>query len=151
MTIAECFDMQHKGCFIVDNMSTTGNSFAPDHASQMSFFCGHSTECDVFNSQRLLDIAKSNVEKHFAVVGVLEDWEMSLEVLENYIPRFFAGSREAFKENEEIRHVNKNIYKPKTPTEFKQKLSEKLSKEIEFYHFCRQRLRKQYLALQEGF
>lgn len=32
-----------------------------------------------------------NVEKHFAVVGVLEEMDMSLRVLETYIPKFFAG------------------------------------------------------------
>ena len=36
-----------------------------------------------------MSIAKRNVEKYFAVVGVLELLDLSLEVLENYVPRFF--------------------------------------------------------------
>ena len=36
-----------------------------------------------------MSIAQRNVEKYFAVVGVLEFLDQSLEVLEHYIPRFF--------------------------------------------------------------
>lgn len=31
------------------------------------------------------------VEKDFAVVGILEDWDKTLAVLEHYIPRYFKG------------------------------------------------------------
>ena len=36
--------------------------------------------------------AKENVEKHYAVVGVLEDFNKTLAVLEHYIPTIFKGS-----------------------------------------------------------
>ena len=36
-----------------------------------------------------MSIAQRNVEKYFAVVGVLEFLDQSLEVLEHYVPRFF--------------------------------------------------------------
>ena len=36
-------------------------------------------------------MAKKNIEKHFGVVGVLEDFNKTLTVLENYIPMFFRG------------------------------------------------------------
>ena len=38
-----------------------------------------------------LETAKANVVKHYAVVGVLEMWDESLEVMENTLPFFFAG------------------------------------------------------------
>ena len=60
--------------------------FAP---LQISFYCGHEPECDEFGSEAALSIAKRNVEKYFAVVGVLESLDKSLEVLEHYVPRFF--------------------------------------------------------------
>ena len=53
----------------------------------------HDARCQIFQ----------NVEKYFAVVGVLEDFDMSLEVLESYLPRFFAGVREEVKRNSTIR------------------------------------------------
>ena len=36
--------------------------------------------------------AKDNVEKHYTVVGVLEDFNKTLAVLEHYVPRIFKGS-----------------------------------------------------------
>ncbi len=146
----DCFRRKQKGCHVEENFSVHNNPWMPDMASQMTFFCGHGPQCDAFNSKRMLDIAKSNVEKHFAVVGVLEDWDMSLEVLEAYVPRFFAEAREAYATNEEIRHVNKNIYKPKTEKAVKRELAAKMGRELEFYYFCRQRLKRQYWALKDG-
>ena len=48
-------------------------------------------ECDEFGSREGLNIAKANVEKYFAVVGVLEEWQKSLIVMENYVPYFFTN------------------------------------------------------------
>ena len=33
-----------------------------------------------------------NVEKHYAVVGILEELNKTLTVLEHYVPRFFKGA-----------------------------------------------------------
>ena len=38
-----------------------------------------------------LDKAKSNIEKWYPVVGVLEDLQTTFLVLENRIPKFFHG------------------------------------------------------------
>lgn len=43
-----------------------------------------------------LERAKMAVEKHYAVVGVLEDVNSTLTVLENYIPRFFRGATDVY-------------------------------------------------------
>lgn len=43
-----------------------------------------------------LERAKLAVEKHYAVVGVLEDMNTTLTVLENYIPRFFQGATDVY-------------------------------------------------------
>ena len=40
-----------------------------------------------------LETAKANVVKHYAVVGVLEMWDSTLELLEHKLPFFFEGSR----------------------------------------------------------
>mgnify|MGYP001448711896 CR=1 FL=1 len=45
-----------------------------------------------FNTDVALRKAKRNVEKHYAVVGVLEDFNKTLAVLEHYIPKIFKGS-----------------------------------------------------------
>ncbi|KAH0560497.1 hypothetical protein KQX54_005339 [Cotesia glomerata] len=67
-----------------------------DHRRQTLFFCGHSEKCMPFNTVGALERAKLSVEKHYAVVGVLEDINTTLTVLENYIPQFFEGATELY-------------------------------------------------------
>ena len=40
--------------------------------------------------------AKENVERHYAVVGVLEELNKTLTVLEHYVPRFFKGALDVY-------------------------------------------------------
>ena len=49
-----------------------------------------------FNTEKALNKAKENVEKHYAVVGVLEEMNKTLTVLEHYIPRFFKGATDIY-------------------------------------------------------
>lgn len=60
------------------------------------FFCGHYDECTPFNTEGALQRAKKAVEQHYAVVGVLEDLNTTLTVLENYIPRYFEGAADVY-------------------------------------------------------
>ena len=108
------------------------------------------SDCNRFETERALQRAKENVERHYAVVAVLEDIHKSLYVFENYIPKFFRNSRKLYDElmkNTRRNGVNKNLYKPKMPKELRQILMRNFTREIEFYEFCKARLHKQYLAL----
>lgn len=101
-----------------------------------------------FNSEFAMKRAIENVDKNYAVVGILEEMNMTLTVLEHYIPRFFKGAKELY--NQQARkytRVNKNIYKPKVEERVKDIVRKNFTREIEFYEFCRQRLYKQYAAL----
>ena len=113
----------------------------------MAFFCGHASECRYFESEAALAKAKENVERYYAVVGVLEQFDASLEVLEAYVPRYFAKAAATYKELMRERHVNKNIYKPKTPDSVRRSLAANFTLEIEFYEFCKHRLHQQILAM----
>jgi len=44
-----------------------------DHRSQVASFCGHERICAVFNGEEALQKAKENVERHYFVVGVMEE------------------------------------------------------------------------------
>ncbi len=48
------------------------------------------------NTEVALRRAKENVEKHYAVVGVLEELNKTLTVLEHYIPRYFKGAKDVY-------------------------------------------------------
>ncbi|KAK8787105.1 hypothetical protein V5799_023120 [Amblyomma americanum] len=46
-----------------------------------------------------LDRARQNIERHFSVVGVLEDLNLTLALLEMHIPRFFRGATELYRKS----------------------------------------------------
>ena len=119
-------------------------------ALQIGFFCGMAPECAFFESAEALEIAKRNVEKYFSVVGVLEQMDKSLLVLEKFVPAFFKNAHKEYyaMREKEKGQVNKNIFKPKVPEEVKNYVKTKMSKEFEFYKFCQQRLYKQFLTIQ---
>ncbi|XP_037075920.1 heparan sulfate 2-O-sulfotransferase pipe-like [Pollicipes pollicipes] len=118
-----------------------------DHRRMTGFFCGMDEDCSAFNSEVAMQKAKRNVEKYYAVVGVLEEMNKTLAVLEHYIPRFFAGAAEIYHEEKKLSKVNKNGYKPPVSEYVKDIVRKNFTHEIEFYEFCRQRLHQQYLAL----
>ena len=112
-------------------------------SSQIAYFCGYGPQCGISNRKGRLYQAMMNVEKYYSVVGVLEEMEKSLEVFEKLVPRYFKGAVEV----ERIKRrqkVNSNFKKPKLSSEARKLLESYLEEEIQFYHFCRQRLHMQY-------
>jgi dermatan/chondrotin sulfate uronyl 2-O-sulfotransferase UST len=63
-----------------------------DHRSQMSSFCGQERVCLSFNSEECLRQAKENVERYYSVVGVVEDMNKTLAVMERELPDIFSGA-----------------------------------------------------------
>ncbi|KDR19341.1 heparan sulfate 2-O-sulfotransferase pipe isoform X2 [Zootermopsis nevadensis] len=119
-----------------------------DHRRQSLFFCGHSDFCTPFNTLGALQRAKKAVERHYAVVGVLEDLNSTLTVLENYIPLFFKGATQVYwDEVDRFTRINRNLFKPPVSEEVKDIVRQNFTREVEFYQFCRQRLHRQLLAL----
>ena len=57
------------------------------------YFCGHDARCRS-RSSWAVEKAKENIDKYFTFVGILEDLEGSLEVMENILPRYFKDARE---------------------------------------------------------
>jgi len=119
-----------------------------DHRRQTMFFCGHRDDCTGFNTEIAMRRAMHNVESHYAVVGVLEDLNKTLTVLEHYVPRFFKGALNTYwNEVHMFSKINRNIYKPPVSEATKELVRRNFTHEIEFFEFCKQRLHKQYMAL----
>ncbi|KAF0296222.1 Heparan sulfate 2-O-sulfotransferase pipe [Amphibalanus amphitrite] len=108
-----------------------------DHRRMTGFFCGMEEDCSAFNSEVAMQKAKRNVEKYYAVVGVLEEMNKTLTVLEHYIPRFFAGASDIYQEEKRLSNVNKNSYKPPVAEYVKDIVRKNFTHEIEFYEFCK--------------
>lgn len=119
-----------------------------DFGQLTEFFCGQEDECTGFNTEIAMKKAMENVEKHYAVVGILSELNKTLTVLEHYVPRFFKGALDTYwKEQHMFSKINRNIYKPPVAESTKELVRKNFTREIEFFEFCKQRLHKQYLAL----
>jgi len=81
------------------------------------------------------------VVKHYAVVGVLELWDETLEVLEDTLPFFFKGASEMYRNKyNQVRKMAQNFHKGFVSEEVKDIVRKNFTREIEFYEFCKQRL-----------
>ncbi|XP_043647745.1 heparan sulfate 2-O-sulfotransferase pipe-like [Drosophila teissieri] len=123
-----------------------------DHRRQTLFFCGMNQKlCMPFNSEEAMQKAKRTVETEYAVVGTWEDTNITLSVLEAYIPRFFRNAKVAYYLGKDrLSRVNRNNVTRTVSDETKLILRKNLTNEIEFYEFCKQRLYLQYAALSHG-
>lgn len=134
-------------CQYVEGSNVLANT---DHRSQMMAFCGHEPVCAMFNSEAVLQRAKENVEKFYVVVGVLEEVNKTLSVLEAELPEFFPDALRLYHENEEIRKKEmRNAYKLPVSDEVLDMVTRNFTREIEFYEFIRGRLDAQYRRHQD--
>jgi len=119
-----------------------------DHRSQMMAFCGHDIRCANFNEEWVLQKAKENVEKHYPVVGVLENLNMTLTVVEQAMPNIFNGAKEMYYKSKDVKKFkNRNAFKLPVSNQVMNMLKANFTRELEFYDFCKQRLFKQYQQL----
>ena len=65
----DCIAKQRRHCRWIPGTSI--KRAGPSHISQMSYFCGHHPDCDIFESEGLFQRAVENFEKQYAVTGVL--------------------------------------------------------------------------------
>ena len=145
-TFEDCIWNEKEYCQFIPGNSIFTPSGIDTQMSQLSYYCGHGHECTLFGNADALKLAKSNVEKYYAVVGVLESMEETLRVLEQFVPDFFDGAVKVYRASPR-KKTNENKQKPPVSWAIKQLLAKNMTHEIDFYEFCRQRLYKQYLSL----
>ncbi|KAH8360367.1 hypothetical protein KR200_002905, partial [Drosophila serrata] len=119
---------------------------------QSLFYCGHHDDCIPFNSPTAVQMAKEHVERDYAVVGSWEDTNVTLTVLENYIPRFFRGAKLMYEipflvYQKSLQNRNRNNRKPIVDEDVRAMVRRNFTHEYDFYYFCKQRLYTQYIAL----
>ncbi|XP_077992586.1 uronyl 2-sulfotransferase-like [Glandiceps talaboti] len=112
------------------------------------YFCGHEPACQK-PSRWALERAQMNVLEKFAFVGVLEDFNSTLIILERMFPQFFSGMFRTYK------HVKHKFIKYRSSTKIETSsialtiMKSRLSLEYEFYNFVKERLEliKQQLGI----
>lgn len=112
----------------------------------LPYFCGQDKRCLILNNPWALQKAKNNIERYYAVVGVVEELNITLRVLEASLPRFFKGAVEVY--NTLSVRKNQNHQKEHVAEDLKAALKANLTSEYELYHFVVQRLYRQYRELQ---
>ncbi|XP_077498248.1 heparan sulfate 2-O-sulfotransferase pipe [Amblyomma americanum] len=130
----DCVERGADGCSFQEGKS---------HRSLMvPYFCGHDPRCLLVQNSWALDRARQNIERHFSVVGVLEDLNLTLALLEWHIPRFFRGATELYRKSG--LHKNRNRSGPSRVAQWvRDLLHRNLSLEFELYDIVRQRLHAQ--------
>ena len=104
--------------------------------------------CFEFNSPEVLKKAKENVEKFYKVVGVTDIMNITLSVIQSKMPEYFQGAIEEYYQNKDVSsRRNINVYKQNISQEVMAKLTDMFSNEIEFYHYCLQRIKKQFHSI----
>ena len=124
----ECLTLDEPNCTLDPNYLTE---------FQYTFFCGSAQECRTIGNRDGLQKAKFNAEKYYSVIGVLEELELSMKVMESYLPYYFQNITQSGAESKPSNHrtkldlVNLN------------KVEKWLEGDIEFYQFAVQRLHNQ--------
>ncbi|CAH1105871.1 unnamed protein product [Psylliodes chrysocephalus] len=104
---------------------------------QIPFFCGHSANCWKPGNKWALTEAKKNLVNNYFLVGVTEELEDFVQILEKSLPRFFKGATEYFQHSNKA-HLRQTVQKelPKETTMDKIKSSTVWQMENEFYEFA---------------
>jgi hypothetical protein len=88
------------------------------------------------------------VENYYPVVGIVENMNKTLAVMESIWPQFFKGALDAyFNEPQVTEFYLPNPYKLPVSEKVKNIVRANFTLEYEFYEFCKQRLDKQYQEL----
>ena len=65
--------------------------------SQIPFLCGDSEECRTLGHPAAVNLTIANIERSFVVVGVLEQLDKTVEVMECLMPIVMKGLVESYK------------------------------------------------------
>lgn len=104
---------------------------------QIPFFCGHYSECWNAGSRWALEQAKYNLVNEYLLVGVTEELEDFIMILEAALPRFFKGATDLYRTGKKS-HLRKTTEKkpPTKETIAKLQQSNIWKIENEFYEFA---------------
>jgi len=105
---------------------------------QIPFFCGSFKKCWEPGNRWALEQAKWSVVNNYFLVGLTEDLESFIDVLEFSLPKFFAGVTDLYRSSlEDNRHIRKTKYKldPSEETVAAVQDTKTWKLENEFYEF----------------
>nr|XP_040583782.1 heparin sulfate O-sulfotransferase-like isoform X2 [Lepeophtheirus salmonis] len=78
---------------------------------QVPWFCGHFRRCSEPGSRWALEQAKLNVARSYFLVGLTEDIEGFIDILEKSLPQFFKGAGTMYRSSGPKKYVRKTRHK----------------------------------------
>ncbi|XP_035681320.1 uronyl 2-sulfotransferase-like isoform X1 [Branchiostoma floridae] len=123
------------------------DEFGPKTFTMTQFFCGQESIC-MEPSQMAVEVAKENIRRHYAVVGVLEEFSSFLKVLEVVMPQFFRGAHDTWRkiESKQMEHQKTAIKIPPS-NESREIMRERLHLDYQVYDFIKERFHRQKTQL----
>jgi len=105
---------------------------------QIPWFCGYFKKCWEPGNRWALEQAKHNLANKYFLVGLTDELESFIEVLEATLPSFFRGASKMFRESDRLQHIRKTKFKeePSPETIAKMEDSKVWRLENEFYEFA---------------
>jgi hypothetical protein len=122
----------------------------------VAYFCGQDPFCTLVGSQAALNQARAVVEAHYAVVGVMEQLDRTLAVLEHRLPRFFRGASMTYYHTLQEPHRNTmgrliHSQSQRNLTEAaRRELGRRLGPELELYRWLEARLGRDHAGILGG-
>ncbi|KAG1676414.1 Heparan sulfate 2-O-sulfotransferase 1 [Nymphon striatum] len=111
------------------------------------YFCGHYDYCFVQGNRNALEKAKYVLDNKYTTVGISENYEMSLFVLEKLVPGYFNGVISFYNDL----NLQDNVIKREDVfQDVKKELKVNMTIEYELYEFAKQRLMQQYNLLNKN-
>ena len=106
-------------------------SLTPGQAQELpsTYLCGQADHCRLVADRDAINQAKHNVEVSYAVVGVLEELNMSLAVLEHSLPGFFRGVESLYHLKLGQPHRNRQAREDSISPQARQLLGQRLAME----------------------
>ncbi|XP_065173289.1 heparan sulfate 2-O-sulfotransferase pipe-like [Atheta coriaria] len=131
--IERCIMDKQDGCQFIDNKNV-------DLA--IPYFCGQHENCQRLNNVWALKQAQRTVEKYYATLGVLDELNATLEVLEHELPYFFKGASKLYY-RDLLPSGNQRRKTQRASNAFRKRMKITLHKEYEFYDWAKSRLFRQ--------
>uniref|UniRef100_H2ZJG2 Sulfotransferase n=1 Tax=Ciona savignyi TaxID=51511 RepID=H2ZJG2_CIOSA len=104
------------------------------------YFCGQDAGC-MTRSQWAVEKAKQNIKKNYVFVGILEDLDNSLKIMEAILPSYFNDALHVYHnpENERMKHETHTRNKKDTSTAARDFLKSETSLKLEYdlYEFVK--------------
>ncbi|XP_041480715.1 uronyl 2-sulfotransferase-like [Lytechinus variegatus] len=104
-------------------------------------FCGYERKC-ISSPEYALEQAKRNLDK-FLVVGIVEEYESSLRVLERLLPSMFKGAMHEYQSNKaQFSSVSKTAFKKMPTTKTVEIMKDRMKLDYEFYDYVKERFHR---------